>query len=211
MPYREDPPRDEFLLKLFFANEAGPEVAIAHVRRFQESNRQSLTMLETIEAISQPHGSQFPGYSYWMLTLGYGLAHIRAVLAWSDTCPGDAGRQAGFAGTRYQVLVTANISPIFPMMRSLNWPCARKRSLEPCRPKFNRTPGQGTSPGLGQPVLTRILHSGHRRMDWTRPRRVVHPHPKSHCAASFGFSSYAFVPGLVFHMHSFVAEVLKAL
>ncbi len=36
------------------------------------------------KALSQPHGSQFPGYSYWMLTLGYGLAHIRAVLAWSE-------------------------------------------------------------------------------------------------------------------------------
>ena len=89
IPYREDPPRDEFLLKLFFANEAGPDVAIAHIRRFQERNRQILTTLEQIEAISRPHGSQFAGYRYWMLTLGYGLAHIRAVLAWSDTVLAD--------------------------------------------------------------------------------------------------------------------------
>jgi DNA-binding PadR family transcriptional regulator len=89
IPYREDPPRDEFLLKLFFANEAGPDVAIAHIRRFQERNGQILTTLEQIEAISRPHGSQFAGYRYWMLTLGYGLAHIRAVLAWSDTVLAD--------------------------------------------------------------------------------------------------------------------------
>lgn len=89
VPYREDPPRDEFLLKLFFANESGTDVAIAHVRRFQERNRQILTTLEQIEAISRPHGSQFAGYRYWMLTLGYGLAHIRAVLAWSDTVLAD--------------------------------------------------------------------------------------------------------------------------
>lgn len=84
VPYREDPPRDEFLLKLFFANEAGPAVAIAHLKKFQERNRQVLATLGQLKALSKPHGSQFPGYSYWMLTLGYGLAHIQAVLAWSD-------------------------------------------------------------------------------------------------------------------------------
>jgi PadR family transcriptional regulator, regulatory protein AphA len=85
LPYRDDPPRDEFLLKLFFGNDAGPEVAIAHLQKFSEQNRQALKMLEGIEALSKPHGSQFPGYSYWILTLGYGLAHTRAVLAWSET------------------------------------------------------------------------------------------------------------------------------
>jgi DNA-binding PadR family transcriptional regulator len=84
IPYRDDPPRDEFLLKLFFANEAGPEVAIAHIRRFKQRNEQALETLQQIETLSQPHGSQFPGYPFWMLTLDYGLAHIRACLAWSE-------------------------------------------------------------------------------------------------------------------------------
>src|SRR5450631_3908496 len=33
VPFRDDPPRDEFLLKMFFAAEAGPAVAIEQLRR----------------------------------------------------------------------------------------------------------------------------------------------------------------------------------
>ncbi len=39
LPYRDDPPRDEFLLKLFFGHEAAPSIALAHLRDFQQKHR----------------------------------------------------------------------------------------------------------------------------------------------------------------------------
>ncbi|MGA2850087.1 MAG: PadR family transcriptional regulator [Terracidiphilus sp.] len=85
LPYRDDPPRNEFLLKLFFARDAAPGVAIAHVRRFQESNRQILATLEYLEPLARAHNSANPGFPYWMLTLSLGVVQLRACLEWSQS------------------------------------------------------------------------------------------------------------------------------
>jgi DNA-binding PadR family transcriptional regulator len=84
VPFREDPPRDEFLLKLFFANDAGPGVALEQVRKFQEKNRQVLATLEELRKLSAEHSSHYPGFPYWMLTLDYGVRHLRMTLEWSE-------------------------------------------------------------------------------------------------------------------------------
>src|ERR1700676_441136 len=39
LPFRNDPPRNEFLLKLFFGREAPPSVSVGHIRELQERNR----------------------------------------------------------------------------------------------------------------------------------------------------------------------------
>jgi|ERR1035438_3784877 PadR family transcriptional regulator AphA len=83
VPYREDPPRDEFLLKLFFGREAGPEVAERQVREFQERNRRLLAALEDIRRVAA-RNAQHPHFRFWMLTLEYGLAQIHTALRWSD-------------------------------------------------------------------------------------------------------------------------------
>lgn len=84
VPYREDPPRDEFLLKLFFGVEAAPEISVAHIRRFQEKNRQTLATLLELETLGRAHSSHYPGFPYWMLTLRYGVGQLRAALEWSE-------------------------------------------------------------------------------------------------------------------------------
>jgi DNA-binding PadR family transcriptional regulator len=84
LPYREDPPRDEFLLKLFFGVEVAPEVSIAHIRKFQEKNRSMLATLEHLEPLARAYSSHQRGFPYWMLTLKFGAAHLRASLEWSD-------------------------------------------------------------------------------------------------------------------------------
>ncbi len=83
-PFQNDPPRNEFLLKLFFGREAEPGVAIAHVRELQERNRRMLTTLEGIESMARENQSQNPNKPYWMLTLGLGLALTRAALDWGE-------------------------------------------------------------------------------------------------------------------------------
>jgi DNA-binding PadR family transcriptional regulator len=84
VPYRDDPPRDEFLLKLFFGVEAAPEVSIAHIRKFQEKNRNMLATFHQLEPLARAHSSHQRGFPFWMLTLSYGEAHLRASLEWSE-------------------------------------------------------------------------------------------------------------------------------
>jgi len=85
MPYREDPPRDEFLLKLFFGREAAPEISIAHVKQYQERLRSLLAVLEQLERLGQLHNNGNPGMPFWMLTLSFGMGQLRAGLEWSES------------------------------------------------------------------------------------------------------------------------------
>jgi DNA-binding PadR family transcriptional regulator len=85
IPYRDDPPRNEFLLKLFFAQEAAPGVSIAHLRTFQAKNRQWLSTLLDLEKLARANNSTQPGFPFWMLTLSFGLAQIRSALDWSES------------------------------------------------------------------------------------------------------------------------------
>ena len=85
LPFQNDPPRNEFLLKLFFAHEAAPGVALAHVRELNERNRRMLATLEGIEKMARAYQSKDPNLPYWMLTLGLGLALARAALDWGES------------------------------------------------------------------------------------------------------------------------------
>jgi DNA-binding PadR family transcriptional regulator len=84
VPFRDDPPRDEFLLKLFFASDAGPGVALKQVAKFMENNRQLLATLEELQKLGATRSSHYAGFPYWMLTLDYGVRHLRMTLEWSQ-------------------------------------------------------------------------------------------------------------------------------
>jgi len=84
-PFQNDPPRNEFMLKLFFGHEAAPGVSIAHVSELQQRNQRSLAMLEGIERMAHQHQSQNPHLPYWMLTLNLGIVMTRAALEWGET------------------------------------------------------------------------------------------------------------------------------
>jgi DNA-binding PadR family transcriptional regulator len=83
LPFHNEPPRNEFLLKLFFGHEAAPGVAAAHLRDLNDRNRRKLGMLTTIEG-SVPPQSANPHLPYWMLTLGLGKALTCAALEWGE-------------------------------------------------------------------------------------------------------------------------------
>ncbi|MDR3738491.1 MAG: PadR family transcriptional regulator [Terracidiphilus sp.] len=84
-PFQNDPPRNEFMLKLFFGREAAPGVAAAHVRELQERNRRMLDTLEGIEKMAREVQSRNPHKPYWMLTLGLGKALTVAALEWGES------------------------------------------------------------------------------------------------------------------------------
>jgi DNA-binding PadR family transcriptional regulator len=85
LPFQNDPPRNEFLLKLFFGREAANGVPIMHVRELQERNRRMLATLEGIESMARGRELQNPHRPYWMLTLGLGIALTRAALDWGES------------------------------------------------------------------------------------------------------------------------------
>jgi DNA-binding PadR family transcriptional regulator len=85
LPWREDPPRNEFLLKLFFGVEAAPGVPAAHLREYQQKLRTLLATLTGLEKLAGQYNAGQPGFPYWMLTLTYGLSQIRAALEWSES------------------------------------------------------------------------------------------------------------------------------
>jgi DNA-binding PadR family transcriptional regulator len=85
LPFENDPPRNEFLLKLFFGREAAPGVAIQHVRDLQEKNRRMLTTLQELETMARAQGSQNPHLPFWMLTLSLGMALTRSALEWGES------------------------------------------------------------------------------------------------------------------------------
>ncbi|MGA9072090.1 MAG: PadR family transcriptional regulator [Terracidiphilus sp.] len=83
-PFQNDPPRNEFMLKLFFGRQAEPGVALAHVLEVNRRNRQMLAQLEGIEKMARAYQSKDPNLPYWMLTLGLGIAMTRAALEWGE-------------------------------------------------------------------------------------------------------------------------------
>ena len=85
VPFKNDPPRNEFLLKLFFGREAAPSVSIAHVRELEERNRRMLATLLEFEAMATTHAPQNPHQPFWMLTISLGIALTRAALEWGES------------------------------------------------------------------------------------------------------------------------------
>ena len=85
LPFHNEPPRNEFLLKLFFGREAAPGVSIAHVRDLQERNRRMLATLLALETMATTQASQNPHQPFWMLTLSLGIALTRAALEWGES------------------------------------------------------------------------------------------------------------------------------
>ncbi|MGO8758556.1 MAG: PadR family transcriptional regulator [Terracidiphilus sp.] len=91
LPFQNDPPRNEFLLKLFFGGDAEPQVPIEHIREVQRRNRQMLAMLHGIEAAAGKNPWQDPHRRYWMLTLSLGIALTQAALDWCDSALAELG------------------------------------------------------------------------------------------------------------------------
>jgi DNA-binding PadR family transcriptional regulator len=103
LPFQNDPPRNEFLLKLFFGRDAGPGVSIAHVRDLQERNRRVLATLLEIEASVQAGNPPNPHFPYWMLTLGLGKALTQAAVEWGETALNELSALEGAAATTERI------------------------------------------------------------------------------------------------------------
>jgi PadR family transcriptional regulator AphA len=94
VPFQNDPPRNEFLLKLFFGREAPAQVTTEHIRELQRRNRQSLDTMLQIQELAPKVNAGNPHLPYWMLTLGLGIAMTRAALEWGEAALASLPREA---------------------------------------------------------------------------------------------------------------------
>ena len=83
-PPSRTPPRNEFLLKLFFAHRATPEVAVQHVEGYKTRLQADLTTYQEIERWLETGYAGHPSLPYWLMTLSYGRLEAEALLKWCD-------------------------------------------------------------------------------------------------------------------------------
>ena len=84
LPSRNAPPRNEFLLKLFFGMHAPPQVSLKHLEDFRRKIQEMLNQLLELEKLAAEYSQHQPGSFYAMLTLDFGLAQLRSAMAWSE-------------------------------------------------------------------------------------------------------------------------------
>jgi hypothetical protein len=99
LPFQNDPPRNEFLLKLFFGREASPNVMANHIRELQRRNRQSLQTMLDIQSLAPKLDADNPHLPYWMLTLGLGIAITRAAMEWGELALETVSRESTVIST----------------------------------------------------------------------------------------------------------------
>jgi DNA-binding PadR family transcriptional regulator len=112
VPFQNEPPRNEFLLKLFFAHQAAPGVAISHLRDLQERNRRMLDALQKIETSVPAQQPMNPNLPYWMLTLSLGKALTCAALEWGESALAQLSTSYSPAAPSHRPLKTRSANKI---------------------------------------------------------------------------------------------------
>jgi DNA-binding PadR family transcriptional regulator len=89
------PPRNEVLLKVFFAGAVPPEVTTRNLDGVAAGLRGELATLEAIARVMDaPGAARHPDAPCWRLTLDFGLSFLRMALAWIDDAKGVLARRA---------------------------------------------------------------------------------------------------------------------
>jgi PadR family transcriptional regulator AphA len=86
LPVVEQVPRNELLLKLFF----GDRAELPRMRELVEVRRAELVAdLRRYEGTARSITEQYeghPGLRFWLMTVRYGMAEAKALIAWCDEC-----------------------------------------------------------------------------------------------------------------------------
>jgi PadR family transcriptional regulator AphA len=83
MAPRFAPPRNELLLKLFFARLGKRPDMIRHLREFRLHHSQLLVQYKQVEKWIWKTHPKHPDRPYWLITLGYGREASRGMVKWS--------------------------------------------------------------------------------------------------------------------------------
>ena len=81
---RPSVPRNEALLKLFFGEHVPLETVSSQIEAQRERAVSNLARYEAIAAEIRRANRGKPGLPFWLMTVRYGIAEARAVIAWCD-------------------------------------------------------------------------------------------------------------------------------
>lgn len=94
-PPQRQRPRNELLLKLFFARSAPPEVALAHLEGMRKHSEQEVEQFGAIERELRKASADDPDARFWLISLRYGLLRSQAAVAWAEESMTALRRQRG--------------------------------------------------------------------------------------------------------------------
>jgi PadR family transcriptional regulator, regulatory protein AphA len=83
-PPRNQVPRNELLLKVFFGFQHGPQRTARHVKRFLEEQRRLLVRYSAIQQAMETTDRDDPRMPYWRLTVRYGMHQTEALIRWAE-------------------------------------------------------------------------------------------------------------------------------
>jgi DNA-binding PadR family transcriptional regulator len=81
---RNESPRSELLLKLFFCDHVAPEASARHVREKKQLEEKHIAIYEQTARHIQQRYPAHPGLPYWLMTLNFGRHRSQALVAWCD-------------------------------------------------------------------------------------------------------------------------------
>lgn len=84
LPVEPVPPRNELLLKLYFARLAAPADLRAQVEAYRAETATRLEALNALAAQAAREEAHNPDLAAWLLTVDHGRALFRALLDWND-------------------------------------------------------------------------------------------------------------------------------
>ena len=83
-PPRQQPIRDELLLKIFLGRLAPPGACVEHIRRLRREQEELLASYKEIEKRVGIERAGHPHAQFWYLTLKHGIEMRRARIRWCD-------------------------------------------------------------------------------------------------------------------------------
>ena len=84
LPAREQKPRSELLLKLFFGRHVSSREHIRQLEQIRGNHQQLLARYSALEQEVEAQAARNPDARYWLLTIRFGQHHSRAIVAWCD-------------------------------------------------------------------------------------------------------------------------------
>jgi DNA-binding PadR family transcriptional regulator len=84
LPVREQKPRSELLLKLFFGRHLPAQEHVRHLEQVRQQHRQLLASCRALEKEVKVQAGNHPDRRYWLITIRFGQHRSRAIVQWCD-------------------------------------------------------------------------------------------------------------------------------
>ena len=95
VPPQPEIPRNELLLKLFFGEQAPPEILIGYVERMAEERRGLLKRFELVEREDIGKHQHYAAAPYWRMAARFGQMEMKAHVHWAEETLAGLKKMAG--------------------------------------------------------------------------------------------------------------------